>query len=91
MCLSLTVGELEARVRHASIRGETVQLPQIAMFKPCQLLIHLPSKLCIRWAELDVHSMCAMIFSLLTPYRVFQTVWITEKLRDLGQPSSLLC
>lgn len=52
MCLSLTVAGVEARVRHASISGETVQLPQIAMFKPCQLLIHLASKLCIRWAEL---------------------------------------
>lgn len=66
VCLSLTVDGVEARVRHASISGETVQLLQITLFKPCQLLIHLPSKLCIRWAEL----VCATIFSLLTPRRV---------------------
>lgn len=47
VCLSLTVDWVEAHVWHASISRETVQLPQLTMFKPCQLLIHLPSKLCI--------------------------------------------
>ncbi len=51
-CLSLTVNWVEAHVWHASISRETVQLPQLTMFKPCQLLIHLPSKLCIHRAGL---------------------------------------
>lgn len=52
VCLSLTVGWVEAYVWHASISRKTVQLPQLTMFKPCQLLIHLPSKLCIHRAGL---------------------------------------
>lgn len=52
VCLSLTFDWVEAHVWHASISRETVQLPKLTMFKPCQLLIHLLSKLCIHRAGL---------------------------------------
>ncbi|KAL7846412.1 hypothetical protein SRHO_G00213920 [Serrasalmus rhombeus] len=49
---SASVCWVEARVRHASISGETVQLPRPVVFKPCQLPIRLPAKLCMCGAGL---------------------------------------